>query len=95
MPLYNPQKTKEFMLDPSFIPASVIISYTEDGKIKPLFVHYENPDETMETLKISYVQNHTVTYFGITIRCLAAFENKVIPIIVIYLSNKQNWYLKK
>lgn len=92
---FLPLKDKPYALDPSrYKPACVIVSYTDDGNIKPMYVKYKNSHEEDITLKIDYVKQHKDLIFAISITCLTTVHDKQTELTVVYLKEQYRWVIQ-
>lgn len=70
MPFFEPQTPHIINIDyDKCIPVSVIINFSKDGKMLPLYIRWINNDESEETLKVDSVKYTKDIDGGITYCC--------------------------
>jgi hypothetical protein len=90
MAYYTPQKQVVYN-NCILKPCSVIVNYTEDGRIKPMYIKYiTNSGETL-SLKVDSAQPYKDSPCVISIICLVIYGNRKIPVTIIYNKADKKW----
>lgn len=91
MPFYTPPKQVVYKPSSHLKPCSVIVSYTEDGRIKPMYIKYETNSGDVINLKVDSSQPYIDSVCVINITCLVIYGNRKIPVTIIYNKADKKW----
>jgi hypothetical protein len=96
MPFFNSPAEPHCYVDTSkFTPVAVIVNFSVEGKMMPIYLRYIHADQSEETIKIDGIKYTKDMLGGFSMCCIISLYGYNREVILNYYVKDCRWYMAK